>query len=162
MYDIQVGTITADERVLHKGFISLGYINADLKTPEMEVLRPVLDVHMGGLAAGSDWWERVNYMYIPAFGRYYFVRHKVLSGRRVQLVGEVDVLMSWSGTIAGLSALLIRTEEGADYTPDSAYPLYPYKEIKVAELEGGDFNIESADGLSYNYVLNVAGGGASG
>ena len=162
MYNIQVGTITADERVLYKGFTSLGYINAELKTPEMEVLRPVLDVHMDGLAAGSDWWEKVNYMYIPAFGRYYFVRHKVLSGRRVQLVGEVDVLMSWSDTISALSALLIRTEEGPDYTPDNAYPLYPYKEIKIAELEGGDFNIESADGLSYNYVLNVAGGGASG
>lgn len=160
MYNIQVGAITADERVLHKGFNSWGTFDAELKSPEMEVLRPVLDVHLPGVAAGLEWWERVNYMYIPAFGRYYFVRHKVLTGRRVQLVGEVDVLMSWSGTIAALSALLIRTEEGADYTPDSAYPLYPYKDMKVIELTGGEFNITSASAVSYNYVLNVAGGGA--
>ena len=160
MFNITVGVITADERVLNKGYTVWGTFDAKLLTPEMEVLRPVFDVIMTGTAAGIEWWERVNYMYVPAFGRYYYVRHKVLDGRRVQLNGEVDPLMSWSGTISALSALLIRTEAGADYTPDSAYPLYPYKDIRVAELQGGDFNITTATGLSYNYVLNVAGGGA--
>lgn len=160
MIRIQVGGISADERVLHKGFSSWGTVDAELTTPEMEVLRPIFNVRMPGEAAGLEWWEQVNYMYVPAFGRYYYVRHKVLDGRRVQLIGEVDVLMSWSAAISGLSALLIRTEEGADYTPDSAYPLYPYKDMKVIELEGGEFNITTASAVSYNYVINVAGGGA--
>lgn len=40
-------------------------------------------------------------------------------------------------------------------------PLKGNKEMKVIEFTGGDFNLDSATENSYNFVLNVAGGGSN-
>ena len=39
-------------------------------------------------------------------------------------------------------------------------PLKGNKEMKVIEFTGGDFNLDTAGTNSYNFVLNVAGGGS--
>lgn len=162
-----MGYYSADNRTISKGY-SVAYSGVvNLISPENNVENIVIEIatldHISNpenniITIISD----VNYMYVGApFNRYYYiVDRKITTGGRFILTGAVDVLMSFGGDIRALNALLIRTEEGSDYTPDGAFPLYPYKNIKVAELEGGDFNITTATGLNYNYVLNVAGGGA--
>ena len=40
-------------------------------------------------------------------------------------------------------------------------PLKGSKEMKVIEFTGGDFNLDTATANSYNFVLNVAGGGSN-
>lgn len=167
-----IGTISADSRALPKGYDVLASGNANIISNENDVEYIRIELASTTYSSGSAYpvYEIINnlsifnYMWVGApLNRFYYIRdRRVKIGGVVEFAGECDVLMSFKAAILGLEALLLRTEGGADYTPDSAYPLYPYKEIKIAELEGGDFNIESADGLSYNYVLNVAGGGASG
>lgn len=162
-----VGTISADSRVLNKGYVVLSYGTANVISDENDVEN--IRIELASTDNNYPVNEIINnlsvfnYMWIAApFNRFYYIRdRRVKIGGVVEFVGECDVLMSFSASILGLEALLLRTETGADYTPDSAFPLYPYKDIRVAELRGGDFNIEAATGLSYNYVLNVAGGGAT-
>lgn len=161
-----LGVVSADSRVMDKGYNILAYGSANIISDENNVENTRMEI----ASADNDYpvtqiinnLSEFNYMYLAApFNRYYYIRdRRVKIGGVVEFVGEVDPLMSFGMQIKGLEALLLRTEAGADYTPDSAYPLYPYKDIRVAEMQGGDFNITTATGLSYNYVLNVAGGGA--
>lgn len=161
-----VGTISADSRVLNKGYVVLSYGTANVISDENDVenIRIELASTDGDYPVNEiiNNLSIFNYMWIAApFNRFYYIRdRRVKIGGVVEFVGECDVLMSFSAGILALDALLLRTEKGADYTPDSAYPLYPYKDMKVIELEGGEFNITSASAVSYNYVINVAGGGA--
>ena len=162
---VSFGYITADSRQIYKGYVPLYVADNSVKllTPTNNVLTPVIEVHAN--AAGTSYNPMLwNYMYISEFGRYYYItacRPKI--GSVFEIEGRVDVLTSFQSEILGLSALLLRSESnGADYTPDNQYPLYPYKDIGVVELDGGIFNINSATAASTNFVLNVAGGGTSG
>lgn len=153
-------TNTADPRKLNKsGSLTLvkSISDAVVKTPTENVQTPILDI---SYFSGFD---TVNYVYITDFDRYYFVsRADVATGGRVILSLSVDVLMSFAAEIGALTALLTRTAKGEPtYFDDKNYPLMPYKETKVIEFSGGDFNIESATANSYNFILQIAGGGTS-
>lgn len=104
-----------------------------------------------------------NYCYISIFDRYYYITNiNVLSGGRVELVCEVDVLNTYATSIKALSAILVRGSVG---TPtmiiDNRLPIKQTKNVKTYEFSGGDFNIDIATKLSNNFVLNIMGGGAS-
>lgn len=104
-----------------------------------------------------------NYVYIPDFGRYYFIKdHTTNTAVRIILSCEVDPLMSWSAGIRASKQLVTRSESigKPTYTPDDQYLLKPNKDVKVIAFEGGYFNLESATQISYNFLLNVAGGGS--
>lgn len=124
---------------------------------DVSVLQPtvILSYNMGVIQA--------NYMYISDFGRYYFIRDKVVtSGGRIEVRGRVDVLTTYSIQIVQLTALRVRAElDKPTYITDNYLPLLPNKTARVIEFVGGDFNIETADNTSYNFVLNIAGGGAN-
>ena len=102
-----------------------------------------------------------NYAYIPNYQRYYYV-DSVTVGRNgmytVQL--SVDVLMTYADAIRNLSATTSRQENiGINDIVDSLLPLQNRKELAVIEFENSEFNIANANTSSYNFVLNVAGGG---
>lgn len=104
-----------------------------------------------------------NYVYVPDFGRYYFVKdHTTDTAARIILSCEVDPLMSWAAGIKASKQLVTRSESVGmpTYTPDDQYLLKPNKDIKVIAFEGGYFNLENATQISYNFLLNVAGGGS--
>ena len=102
-----------------------------------------------------------NYAYIPNYQRYYYV-DSVTVGRNGMYVVQlsVDVLMTYADAIRNLSATISRQENiGINDIVDSLLPLQNRKELAVIEFESSEFNITNANTSSYNFVLNVAGGG---
>lgn len=101
-----------------------------------------------------------NYMYIPDLNRYYYITgRKLLNGMVAELNGHEDVLMSFQG-IRNLNATITRQENiGINDIIDSLLPLQNRKDLAVVEFDSSEFNITSANKNSYNFVLNVAGGG---
>lgn len=104
-----------------------------------------------------------NYCFISIFNRYYYITNiNVLSGGRVELVCEVDVLNTYATNIKALSTILVRGSVGAPtMIIDNRLPIKQTKNVKTYEFSGGDFNIDIATKLSNNFVLNIMGGGAT-
>ena len=102
-----------------------------------------------------------NYAYIADYQRYYYV-DSVTVGRNGMYVVQlsVDVLMTYADGIKNINATISRQENvGINDIVDSLLPLQNRKELAVIEFETSDFNIVGANLNSYNFVLNVAGGG---
>lgn len=103
-----------------------------------------------------------NYCYIDTFARYYFIKkHITDTAARIIIECECDYLMSWAAGIKARRQLVTRSESVGKptYISDPTLPLLPDKEIYVAGFEGGYFNLNRATGVSYNFILNVSGGG---
>ena len=102
-----------------------------------------------------------NYMYVEDLNRYYYITdRKLLNGMVAEISGHEDVLMTFQG-IRNLDATITRQENiGINDIVDSLLPLQNRKELAVVEFESSEFNITGASGSSYNFVLNVSGGGS--
>ena len=102
-----------------------------------------------------------NYAYIPDYKRYYYVDSVTVGRNGIYIVQlSVDVLMSYADGIKNLSATISRQENiGINDIVDSLLPLQNRKDLAVIEFESSEFNIANASTSSYNFVLNVAGGG---
>ena len=103
-----------------------------------------------------------NYAYIADYKRYYYV-DSVTVGRNGMYVVQlsVDVLMTYADAIKNLSATISRQENiGINDIVDSLLPLQNRKELAVIEFESSEFNITNANTGTYNFVLNVSGGGS--
>ncbi len=74
-----------------------------------------------------------NYVYIPTFKRYYFVRTvETINGMRTLLHCSVDVLMSYKNEIMELDAYISRNEFDANFLlNDSSMPLLAEKRLVV-------------------------------
>lgn len=94
-----------------------------------------------------------NYFSIPKVNRYYFITDiTMMSGGRVAITGNVDVLMSFKTDIIGSTQLIVRQEKKTNnYLIDTDIPLSSKKQ--VIEHEFG--NAISDSGY---YVLAVNGG----
>ena len=85
-----------------------------------------------------------------------------MTGGRLEINCKVDVLTTYAAYIKTVPAVLVRSEQtGFTQITDNKLPISKNKLIRIAEFEGGDFNINSATNTSYNFVLNIMGGGAS-
>lgn len=120
-----------------------------------------------------EWNEALsqsNYMYIQKFHRYYFITDvTAMTGGAMTIEGKVDPLMSFADSIKLSNAIMVRSQRSGflgknkgTYVRDDKLPLYPKKLFKVVEFDNPTFNIETASNTSYNFVLNVAGGGTGG
>ena len=103
-----------------------------------------------------------NMVYIPFFDRYYHILSvDVESAETIILPCEFDIF-TYSAALLNTRFLVTRNENiGSTYIPDTMLPLKGNKEMKVIEFTGGDFNLDTATENSYNFVLNVAGGGSN-
>ena len=102
-----------------------------------------------------------NYAYIADYQRYYYV-DSVTVGRNGMYIVQlsIDVLMTYADGIKNINATISRQENvGINDIVDSLLPLQNRKELAVIEFESSEFNIANANTSSYNFVLNVAGGG---
>lgn len=102
-----------------------------------------------------------NYAFIADYNRYYFV-DSVSVGRNGMYVVKlsVDVLMTYANGIKNLNCIISRQENaGINDIIDDKLPILNNKKLSVIEFSQSDFNIESASTGTYNFVLNVAGGG---
>lgn len=150
-----------DKRVMDKTLTSLYSVNANIITPS-SVMTPQLRV------AWSSGLQTANYMYIAAFGRYYYITDITAdTGGAAIITGRVDVLMSYDAAIKSLPAVVVRSTSSTNtgsqkstWIPDPQLPMTTGRTVKAVILEGSDLNIDTATMLSTNFVLNVAGGGA--
>lgn len=55
-----------------------------------------------------------NYLYIPAFSRYYYIRDKIIDGDTIRLVTEVDPLMSFQSGILNSEVIAERSSSTYD------------------------------------------------
>lgn len=96
-----------------------------------------------------------NYMYIPDFGRYYFITDIVSVRNGLwEISGHVDVLMTYANEIKACQATFKRQEHLFNmYLDDPEFKTYNNADIVTKLFSGGE-------GLTKNmeYILVVAGG----
>ena len=149
-----------DKRTVDKSLTALRTVTANLYD-ECDILHPVLR------CAWVTGMTSYNYMYIPEFGRYYYIEITAAPGGAAIIKGSVDVLMSHAAAIKAMAAVLVRrssrTNTGSQkstWIPDNKLVLSSGRVLKAIPFENTDLNIDTATATSNNFVLNVAGGGA--
>lgn len=144
---IRVGSISADNRKLDKGFTGGTPFNDVATKHPCSVINPTFILkRFGGFAD-------CNYLYCEDFGRYYYINNiTVLEGGRIQLDCTVDVLYTYKSAIEAISAYIERSSNGtANYLADSNIPLDSRTTIQNLQFTGGN---SFGDGY---YVLTVLG-----
>lgn len=151
--NLQLLQTSSDNRALYKSWNGLKSLTCTIKEP-CELSNPIFIVAFDNSAFNA------NYAYCDNFGRYYYINERVLvTGGRIELHCHVDVLQTYNSSIAALTATVTRQQHaGINHVPDSLLPLSPAKQTYVAALGGNVFNLTGANNLSFNFVLNVAGG----
>ena len=116
--NIKIYTNTSENNKLNKSITSLLDTNCNLKrdTTLTDPLLELVGVAFSGL-------KYANYMYIPDFGRYYFISNiSYNSGGIAVITGHVDVLMSFKSQISNSSGILRRQESIFNaYLPDDDF-----------------------------------------
>lgn len=113
------------------------------------------------LAYNATLLTSCNYMYIPAFGRYYYVTGRsVDSGGQMIFELKSDVLMTAGEALMGADVTITRgcpLDYKPTYIRDIMFPLQQSKQIKTYRLDKQPFNVTTATTSSKIFVLNVAG-----
>ena len=146
-----------DRKKVTKTLTSISTMSAQA-TAQCSVLTPRLI--LGGDSVVNA--INANYCYIDTFARYYFIKEHITdTASRIIIDCEYDPLMSYGTQLRATNQLVTRSESVGKptYITDPTLPLLPDKEMYVAGFEGGYFNLNRATGLSYNFILNVSGGG---
>lgn len=121
------------------------------------VINPTLIVDkslLGNLA-------NVNYMYIPDFGRYYFVTNmEAIPGGMAGISGEVDVLTSNANKILGLRCQISRQEFDFNMDlPDPDIPVMVERQLSFLNFNKTPF---STNPPGRHFVLTVSGSNKNG
>lgn len=93
---------TGDPRQLNKDITLLGNYEAIQATDELSITDPELFVNIENMAD-------FNYIFIPNFGRYYYVRSKVYTGTQCLITCHVDVLASFKDEILNSQCIAERS-----------------------------------------------------
>lgn len=101
--------------------------------------------------------ERINYMKIPVFGRYYFITDITnLAGGRYEVRGKVDVLESFKNQILNLNCIIDKQENDSKanmYYNDGSFVsqekefIYS-KNFPSGFLDQGEFILITAGGIA--------------
>lgn len=96
-----------------------------------------------------------NYFYIPAFGRYYFLRDVISrTANLVEIQGHVDVLSTYAAQIKGNRAVISAQENNWNlYLNDGSIRVYQKSLV-------GTLAFPNPLNSNFNYVLLLAGRGA--
>ena len=127
---------TSDNRVLSKSVTLIKEIDAELKDAN-DVISPTLKIQR------FKGWEKINYIYIKSFNRYYYVNTiKQLLGNTILLECSVDVLMSNKDAIRNLTCIIDKQENSSTAYSDKY-------------LDDGSFITECR---TFNSILNFPQG----
>lgn len=127
---------TSDNRVLNKNIALIKEIDAELKDAN-DVISPTLKIQR------FEGWEKINYIYIKSFNRYYYVNTiKQLLGNTILLDCSVDVLMSNKDAIRNLTCIIDKQENSSTAYSDKY-------------LDDGSFITECR---TFNSILNFPAG----
>ena len=144
---------SSDKRVLNKSLSELEQHEGEII--EGSLLHPVIRLKSTSDAINA------NYLYCDKTDRYYYITdYEMLRGQIIIIKCSIDVLFTYKEQIKALNATMIRNEHiGINYIPDNNLPLLQDRKFFVADLGENILNLSKADDYSYNFVLNVAGGG---
>lgn len=159
MIHITLYACTADNRQVDKtNYLTSVITGTAIFYENSSIVAPVIKFDWGNSFVSS-----VNYAYIQEFNRWYYITDvRALIGGSVEYSLRCDVLMTYKGNIYNSTQTVSRSESIGAPTmiEDDFLPISPKRDVKVILFEGGYFNLHEATSLSYNFILNVAGGGS--
>ena len=105
-------------------------------------------------------YSEYNYAYIPAFGRFYYIKdHIAESGNMTRIEMQVDALQSFKDQILANNAVLERQESlNNAYFADSMYWTQVNKVVKTVPFTDGSGNELKFSIPEDNFILTIAGG----
>lgn len=129
---------------------SYGTLSGTLRE-ESSMIRPTITFQSSSVPG-------FNYVYIPAFGRYYYVNNIVSVNKNLwRMELNCDVLMTYKDEIADVRLALARQEYNNNpYLVDSEFPLRVGNYYEIVTLESTAFDT-TTNTEGYNYVLTVIG-----
>ena len=142
--DVYIYKNSDDKRVLNKTMDTQRSVTADIKGT-CSITAPNLILSYQGVD--------FNYIYVPAWSRYYFVTDiTVTTGGRVEVRCKVDVLMSYRDDILNTSAHIIRSETKPQLTISDDRNVFYGKKQNIIKTFGSGF---TCDSLSKCFLIGV-------
>lgn len=141
-----------DRRVVTKTLTSIASNVTIIPKEQLDILTPRIRL------AWNSAYLAANYMYISDLGRYYFISDMLLNtGHNIDIIGNVDVLMSYAAQIRALDATIIRSESVGAPTmyPDDKLPIIPNKKSVTSVVMPNSLHLNPVN--SPNYILTVRG-----
>ena len=128
-------------KTLQNELILNGEANTDLS-----LLHPTFILELDNL-------PNYNYIYVPEFGRYYFIGEPInIGGNTWQVPCEEDYLSSWWNSVKENTAVIARQEQKYNlYLNDPEWKVYTNKQVLTRDFPSGFLD-------SGNYFLTVVGG----
>lgn len=153
---VNLYNVADDPRVLNKTLGTSVNLNCELIYPS-DLLNPRIKI------SASSFTPQLNYMYIQAFGRYYFITEVTYeNGGAVTIQGKIDVLQTYGQAIKSLNVNVIRHEFGTfTNIVDNQVTVTPKQDVSFVKCEHTPFNIRSS-GAEINFCLCIAGGNVGG
>lgn len=153
---VNLYNVSDDPRVLNKTLGTAVSLNCDLLYPS-DLLNPRIKI------SASSFTPSLNYMYIQAFNRYYFITEVTYeNGGAVTIQGKIDVLQTYGQAISALNVNVIRQELGAfTNVVDNQVTVTPKQDVSFVKCESTPFNIRTS-GAEINFCLCIAGGNTGG
>lgn len=137
----------SDDKVVTKDIEQLIVLNGTLREG-CSIINPIIKVE----AINNSIASVCNYAKIAQFGRYYFVRDIIFTGKLYELHMHVDVLASFQTELKALDAVIARQEKRYNlYLQDGFFKTYQNPHVSVKQFPNG-FDTQQ-------FVLAVAGGG---
>ena len=142
----------SDKRQLVKNISEIKTISATAKG-DINIISPTLIIHNTDMT-------NINYCYITELKRYYFLtNYTYITGQRIELHCNVDVLMSYADDIKRLKVNVLRYEKiQPSYITDSRIPLFSSTKQRVIEFPDNIFNLAEPSADAKNFLLNIVGG----
>ena len=142
----------SDKRQLVKNITEIKTLSATAKG-DINIISPTLIIQNTDMT-------NINYCYIIELKRYYFLtNYTYITGQRIELHCNVDVLMSYSDDIKKLKVNVLRYEKiQPSYITDSRIPLFSSTKQRVIEFPDNIFNLANPSADDKNFLLNIVGG----
>ena len=142
----------SDKRQLVKNITEIKTLSAVAKG-DINIISPTLIIQNTDMT-------NINYCYITELKRYYFLtNYTYITGQRIELHCNVDVLMSYADEIKRLKVNVLRYEKiQPSYITDSRIPLFSSTKQRVIEFPDNIFNLANPSADDKNFLLNIVGG----
>lgn len=117
----------SDKRVITKTLTGATTATGVSLYDSTSVTNPVLK-----MSGGSSKIASFNYVYIPDFGRYYYITDFTCENGYILISCKVDVLMSYATSIKACPCIAKRQEKEYNfYLHDEKFKTYAYKKIYI-------------------------------
>lgn len=148
--EMKLYNFSGDRRQLNKYLNHVADVTIIAITNDTNILRPSIIINTRAF--------NFNYVYIPNFGRYYYVDNiKLLGGERIGVDCSVDVLMSHRAAIGSTQILADRSSSNSNpYIVDRAVQSSDKANVYIRNMGVTPFTPGTG-----TYILTIAGRGGN-